>query len=277
MAGSRESRFAPNNPSRGKISIRFAAILAIALLILIGLSISVSTGEEKTPVSSLNAEGKALNFEFKVLTGTRYVSDFGITYLRDWFIGQTSILSSSKNGLYTAVTTIYVPSRKFNSGEEAGLFDGYAGKEGKLGSINYDAYIGYYAYEIEKSNVEDTGYAGLGFRLPKIGELTPFVGSEYYYVPRQTGQNGFVWRGGIEYAKGNFRTKLFLTGHDRVFGSNSAWVASGIASAEYTIILCQYAKIIPSVNYQQRLEDEERDGGLSQGGFWGAITLKLVF
>ncbi|MFH0969763.1 MAG: hypothetical protein V1804_04600 [Patescibacteria group bacterium] len=249
----------------------FLVILAVMALVF---SVAISFAEEK--------KESGLEFTFEPTAGTRYVSDFGITYLRNPFIGQTATLSSEKTGWYGAGLNMYAPSRKFNSGEtEAGWFEGYAGKTGKASFFEYDAYVGAWTYEINRiSHVGNTVYAGTELKFPKILGMTPFLGSEYYYLPKETSQNGFVWRGGVEFNVWNVKLKAFATGHDKVFESNSALLASGIASASYEIPatwIHKSAKFIPVVSYQHRLEKEEREGGLTQGGFWTGLALKITF
>ena len=232
-----------------------------------------------TAVFADDAKGeKGLEFEYKGLFGTRYVSEFGVTYLPDWFIGQGATLSSNKTGMYVGSVMIYAPDRKFNSSEEAGWFDGYVGKTGEVGFFEYDASAGYHTHSFDRNiEVSDTAWAGLGLKFPKVVGLTPFVGSEYDYVIEETGQNGFFWRGGFEYEFENLKVKVFATGHDRVFRSNPAVIASGIASAEYKIKIYKNIQLVPAVSYQQRVEQRLQEGGLSQGGFWGALSAKFAF
>ena len=244
-------------------------ILALAFLVAVALAIlsaSLVLAEEK----------RGLSFEYEIQAGSRNVSDFGITYLRDSYLGQ-KFTASSENGFYGTVSQVYNPQRKFNSGEEAGWFEGYFGKEGKAGAVHYDAYLGYYNYQVGKINDGDVAFVGLELKFPKTWGVTPFVGSEYYYVVRQTDQNGIVWRGGVESELWGVKMKAFVTGHSQVFDSNSAMLASGIVSAEYAFNIYKNVKLIPNINYQQRFEKEERNGGLSQGGFWGGLAAKITF
>jgi hypothetical protein len=223
-------------------------------------------------------EEKGLGFEYKGLSGTRYVSEFGVTYLPDWFIGQDATLSSSKTGMYVGSVMIYAPERKFGASEEAGWFDGYVGKTGEVGFFEYDASVGYHTHSFDRNiEVSDTAWAGLGLKFPKVVGLTPFVGSEYDYVIEETGQNGFFWRGGFEYEVENLKVKVFATGHDQVFESKTAVLASGIASVEYQIKIRKNIRLVPTVSYQQRVEQRLQEGGLSQGGFWGVLWAKLTF
>jgi hypothetical protein len=221
---------------------------------------------------------KDVEFTFKAVTGTKYVSEFGLTYLNEWFIGQTSELSFRESGFYGAVSNMYAPGKPFNSGEDAGWFEGWLGNEGKAGPLQYDAYVGYYVYQLDRSNPDgDAAYAGLKVKLPQVWGLTPFLGAEYFYVPRETGQSGFVWRAGAEYKAGGLRVKLFATGHDRLFGTDPAALASGIASAEYAIKVHESIRLVPALSYQQRVERKERDGGFTNGGFWGVLSAKFTF
>lgn len=233
------------------------------------------------------AEEKAEKpFEFSA--GVDFFSDYvGVlsgAEFYDGFVVQPSATISHKSGLYFCPWLSNSPSEGIHSKEGGNELDLYLGYAREFGSVSIDAYYGFYDIGT-LGNWKGGDVHAFGVKTKwKLNEIfTPYAEAEYDYLISDKGQDGILYRAGVEIKlHEHFILNPSAGGHNAIYNAVSEPVSYGriTVSAPFE---WRGIKIAPEVSSQWRFGkkiakcDSEDKGGLTKDKVWGGIRLLYTF
>lgn len=212
---------------------------------------------------------------------SRYMSgnSGGMVY-EDPVFQQSVTISVDPLGLYLMPWFSCSPNGNCNEdlGDE---WDYILGIHRTYGGVDIDLSYAYYNLIKLGDSAGDLHAIVLRTDFPSVASVRPYLTIEGD-IPRDKDmlEGGLTYRlGGVysqEIGKQPISLNLSVSGHDGIYGTESAAIDSARISISTTVNVWKIG-FSPEFNYQARLQKSVEDGGLSESKAWGGIRGKYSF